>query len=418
VARWAPQRRWWARLGAALLVFGLAAPQAWAWYHLRAARSALARHHPEEARAALSLCAQVWGSRASVRLLAGQAARRSGDLETAERELRECLRLQRGATDETAFEWALLQAAAGNVREVEEYLQKRASESPSAGPLAWEALAVGYLRVYRTLDAMACLNHWLKQEPDNVRALELRGTTFVTGRGVVKGAEDYRKVLAIDPGRRETRWRLVGCLLDLGGYDEAAGHLEMLARDAPGDPDVAARLARCYHMQGRGEEGRRLLDDALLAHPDHPMCLRTLGQLELNAGRKPQAEAALRRAATSLPDDYQAQWLLFQALQQQGKQVEAKEQLTRAEEVKERNEHFAELTSRKLAEHPLDPALHYEMGAILARTGRPDVAAQWYQSAISLDPGHRAAHAALANHFRRTGDLASAEFHASRAADR
>jgi tetratricopeptide (TPR) repeat protein len=403
-------------LGAAVLVLGIAAPHAWAWYHLRAARAALASYHPVEARAALEKCNAVWGSRPSVHLLASRAARQIGDFDVAARELRECQRHSGGATDETAFEWALLQAAMGNVREVEEYLQRRAGQSPDVAPLAWEALAQGYLRIYRSLDAMACLNHWLKQDPDNVRALELRGTTFVTGRGVVKGAEDYEKVLAIDPSRRETRWRLIGCLIELGTFDKAAEHLEVLDRSSPGDPEIVARLARSYHMLGRGDEGRRLLDEALRSHPENSMCLRTLGQLELAAGRRLEAEVALTRAAHLLPDDYQAHWLLFQALQQQGKTAEAKSQLARAERVKERNEQFSELTSRKLAEHPLDPNLHHEMGVILARTGREEIAVQWFLSAVNLDPNHRPAHAALAEYYNRTGAPARAEEHRRKAA--
>jgi predicted Zn-dependent protease len=415
VFRRAVSRRSLFPLLAALLVLGLGAPQVWAWYHLREATTALAKYHPEEARAALASCERVWGWRPSVHLLASRAARQAGDFEAAARELRDCQRLVGGATDATAFEWALLQAASGNVREVEEYLQRRAGESPDAGPLAWEALAQGYLRIYRTLDAMACLSHWLKEQPDNVRALELRGATFVTGRGVVKGAEDYRRVLAIDPSRRDTRWRLVGCLLELGAYDEAAEHLEVLVRDSPHDPEIMARLARCYHMLGRGDEGRRLLDEALRAHPDNATCLRTLGQLELAAGRRAEAEAALTRACKLLPDDYQSHWLLFQALQQQGKTAEAKVQLARAEAVKERNEQFTELTSRKLTEHPLDPNLHYEMGTILARTGREDIAVQWFLSAVSLDPNHKPSHAALAEYYERSGAPARAQEHRAKA---
>ena len=178
-----------------LVVAGAAAPQVWAWRRLRAAREALAAYRPEQARDELAACARVWGGRPEVHLLSARAARQAGDVEAADRELRECERLLGRATDETGFEWALGQAAAGNVREVETYLQKRAEQAPADAPLVWEALTQGYLRVYRTLDAMACANHWLKRDPDNVRALELRGQVYVTGKGVFRGAEDYRRVM-------------------------------------------------------------------------------------------------------------------------------------------------------------------------------------------------------------------------------
>jgi len=394
------------------LVFGISAPQAWAWYQLRAAQSALARYHPAEARTALAGCERIWPSRASVRLLASRAARQAGDFDTASSELRECQRLSGGATEQTAFEWALLQAAAGYVREVEEYLQKRAAESPETDALVWEALAEGYLRVYRSSDAMACVNHWLNRDRDNVRALELRGMTYMTGRGTVKAAEDFTRVIELDPTRRESRWRLVGCLLGIGRYDEAAKHLEWLGREVPpGDPDISSRLGRCYRMMGRSEEGRRLVEEALRQHPDNGHCLQTLGQFEIAAGRLTEAETAFRKAVEALPEDYQSNWLLFQVLQQQGKVAEAKAQLAKAEQVKERTERLTELTSRKLTENPLDPGMHYETGAILMRSGREETALQWFGSALALDPNHAPTHAALAEYYERVGEKDKAELH-------
>lgn len=404
-------------VSAAALVVGLIAPQWWAWQQLRAAEAALAAYHPEQARESLTACAKVWGTRPQVHLLASRAARQDGDLEAAERELRECERLLGIASDETAFEWALLQATAGNVREVEEYLQRRAESSPVAGPLVWEALTEGYLRVYRSLDAMACVNHWLRRDPDNVRALELRGQTYVTGKGVVRGAEDYRRVLQLDPTRKPTRWRLIGCLLELGAYEEAAEHLELFGRQTPDDPEVPARLARCYVMMKRGDDARQLLDAALAKHPDHGPCLRARGQVALTQSPPPFAEAEvfLQRAATAMPNDYQTHWSLAEALRQQGKTTEAKLQLARAEELRDRLERLGELRSRKLAEQPLDPALHYEMGVLLLRTGHLDVGERWLLSAVSLDPDHKPSHAALADLYDRKGDPSRAAEHRRKA---
>lgn len=398
-----------------VLTLCLVAPQAWAWYQLRAARSALAAHHPEQARDSLASCQKVWGDRATVHLLAARAAWQAGDLPGSFIELREAQRLT-GATPETAFEWALIQAARGNISEVEEYLHGRAQQSPDDAPLVWEALAEGYLRLYRTPDAMACLNVWLKRHPDNIRALELRGRTYVTGRGVVRGSEDFRKVLALDPSRKQTRWRLIGCLLELGDYDGAAEHLELLNRETPGDPEIAARLARCYIMSQRTNEAGQLLDAALASHPDHGLCLRIRGQLALSLKQPSEAEAVLRRAVVVLPEDYQCQWLLFEAIRQQGKIEEAVAQQRKAEEVKERVERLGELTSRRLAEQPLDPALHYEMAMLLFRTGQPDPAEQWLLSALKLDPNHKPSHAALADHYERRGNMLLAEEHRKKAA--
>jgi tetratricopeptide (TPR) repeat protein len=412
LTRWARRRRRpLIAAGAIALVLALGGPQAWAWHHLRGGKRALAQYHPEDARTHLAGALAVWPDRADVRLLASRAAREAGDLAEADRQLRAAQRAAGGATAEIAFEWALLQAAAGNTWEVDEYLQTRAAEDPGRAPIVWEALIEGYLRLFRTLDAMACVDHWLELDPDNVRALELRGITYVAGKGVQRGATDFRRVVELDPSRHETRWRLALCLVDLGAYDEALPVLERVARERPDDPDVLVRLARCENMLGRGPDARRHLDDVLARHPDHPAALRTRGQFALADGNPGEAEGWLRRAAAAAPNDYQAQYFLFQALQQQDKTAEARAQLRVTEEVKDRTERLSELRSRKLTERPLDPALHYEMGMLLIRTGSPTVGEAWLLSAVALDPDYTPALAALADLYEKAGNPAKAAEH-------
>lgn len=410
-------RRVWLTFLVSGLAVALSAPHLWAWYHLRVAHAELKSYHPTVARRSLESCLRVWPDHPSARLLASRAARQAGDLDSASRHLRVCQRLDADMPDAVAFEWALLQAAAGNVREVEEYLNRRANYEPALAPLIWEALAEGYLRTYRTIDAMACLEHWLAHDRDNIRALELRGITFVTGKGVARGSDDLRRVLELDPSRTETRWRLVRCLLALGGYQEAISHLHFLAQDRPDDPEVLVRLARCQRMLGQTEVARQTLDRVLAAHPDHGLALRTRGQFALSAQEPVEAERWLRRAAAVLAEDYQTQWLLFQVLQQQGKTEEAATQLKTAERVRDLAERLGELQSRRLAEQPLDPALHYEMGVLLLRTGHPALGEGWLHSALNLDPTHRPAHAALADYYDRRGDKARADDHRRRAAE-
>lgn len=417
--RWLLPRLRWRRLllvlALAALALGLGGRHAWAWYHLRLARTELERHHPDAARKHLRRCLAVWPDSVSTRLLASRAARQDGDLPEADQQLRACQRSLGGTSATIALEWALLQAAAGNPAEVEEFLQRRAEEEPELAPLAWEALAEGYIRLYRTLDALACLDHWIQLDPDNLRARELRGQAYQNGRSARKAADDFRAVLQRDPTRPATRWRLVHCLLDMGSYEEALPHLEQAARERPGDPEVEVRLARCHNLLGRPAEARRLLDAILAAHPDHRLTLRTRGQFALADGRPEQAEEWLRRAAGVWPQDYQTNHLFFRALQQQGKDAEAQAQLRRAEEIKDRAERLGELSSRKLSDQPLDPALHYEMGVLLLRGGHQAVGENWLLGALALDPNYAPAHAALAEYYESKGDATRAAPHRRKA---
>jgi tetratricopeptide (TPR) repeat protein len=397
---------------------GFVAPQLWAWYHLRAARVDLARYHPEQARKRLESCLRVWSSRAEVHRLASRAARQSGDLEAAAQHLRTCQRLQSRTSKDVALEWALLNAASGNLREVEEFLQRHAEEEPEDAPLIWEAVAEGYIRVYRVLDALSCLDNWLKIDPNNIRALELRGMNYHNAKQTRKAAEDFRRVIEMDPTREATRWRLALCLLDSGAYEDALTQLHYFQRIRPNDPDVEVRLARCAYVLGRNEQARQILDAVLAKHPDHALSLRTRGQFAIVDRQPEQAEKWLRRAVTLAPNDYQAQLLLHQSLQQQNKTEEAEAQLRIAEEAREQAERLGDLTTRRLYQHPLDPALHVEMGVLLLRTGRKSAAEGWLLSALRLNPDYQPAHAALADYYAEQGDANRAAEHRRRAIDR
>src|SRR5262249_53422890 len=158
----------------------------------------------------------IWPDSAEAHRLACRAAWQGEDFDEADRQLRAAQRLAGSGSDDIALEWALMQAAGGNLREVEEFLHRRAEQDPGQSPLVWEALTQGYVRVYRTFDALFLLDHWLQLDPDNLRALELRGMAYQSGKAAAKGAESFRRVMELDPKRDATRWRLVLCLLDIG----------------------------------------------------------------------------------------------------------------------------------------------------------------------------------------------------------
>ena len=397
-----PSWKWIRRGAIAGVLIALTAPHAIAAWQYRAALSDLGRYHPETARRRLDHCLSAWPKSATIRLLASRAAREAGDLEDATLQLEAAQRIEDGSNDEIAFEWALLRAASGGAPEVEAYLQKQADARPEDSHLVWEALAEGYLRNYRSLDAMSCLEHWLGGSPENVRALELRGRTFTMGRGVKRGSEDFRRVLELDPNRDDTRLRLTRSLLDLGAYDEALPHLERLSHSRPDDPDVPVSPARCLNMLNRPAEARQALEAVLAKQPGHGLALRTLGQFSLMNQKPAEAEEWLRKAAAALPEDYLALWLLYDSLRQQGK-PDAPEVLKQAEAMRDRGERIGELQSRKFAANPLDPGLHVEMAVLLMRSGKDDIATTWLQRAISLDAGFKPAHRILADHYAKTG---------------
>jgi tetratricopeptide (TPR) repeat protein len=400
-------RRPLARLLALLVVLAglaLGAPHLRAWYHLRAARADLARYHAEAARAHLDRCLRVWPKSAEAHLLASRAARQAGDLEAADRHLRECQRLRQGTTDEITLEWSLLRAAAGHLDEVEEYLHRRAAQAPDEAPLVWEALAAGYARVYRVLDALAVLERWLEGRPDDVQALVLRGNVYRKVKASQSAAADFRRAVELAPERDDARWGLAVSLVEIGRYQEALTHLEQLRPRRPDDPELRVRVARCFARLDRRDEARRLLEEVLAAHPDNGPALLNLGQLLVQAGRPEEAEPWLRQAVRAQPHGYPANYALYDCLNKQDKGPEARAQLAVADAIKGDLDRVSEITTRQLSARPRDPALHCELGTLFIRGGHPEVGESWLLSALRQAPDYRPAHAALADYYRRRGD--------------
>jgi predicted Zn-dependent protease len=333
-------------------------------------------------------------------------------------ELRETRRAAGNTTPELAFEWALLQAVDGNVADVGEYLQRRADADPGLQRTVWEALAEGYLAVYRANDAYTVAQQWASRFPDDPRALELRGRAAIQGRGrgLTLGADDLRQVLTRDPTRTKARTTLSITLLELGRFDEAIAEFERLAREQPDLPDHRVRLARCQKMTDRPARAVELLDEVLRTHPDHGLALRTRGQFALSDLQTVEATGWLRRAVEALPNDYQSHYLYYQALLQAGQTAAAAEQLQRSETVKQQTVQLAELRTRRLAERPLDPTPSTEMGSLLLTTGNTVQGLRWLDVALSLDPGFRPAHEVLARHFEKAGNREQAESHRRQAA--
>jgi tetratricopeptide (TPR) repeat protein len=407
------RRRWWALSPVAVVgVAGvLAWPQAGAWYHFRAGCADLDRYHADDARRHFAVCLQTWPESAETHLLAARAARRAAAFEEARDQLRECQRLQKTPSDETALEWSLFHAAGGDLHDVEDFLYDFARRHPDRAPLVWEALTEGYLRVYRVVDALSVLQKWLEARPDDVQAHALRGEVYWTVNALGKSADDYRRVVELDSDRPEARWRLGVSLLEIGRYDEALPHLEEVRKQRPDDPDAQVRIARCLFGSDKRQRALEAVKAVVAAHPDYAPALRLRADLAKQAGNLDEAIGWLRDAVRASPRDYQANYDLGQLLQAAGREADAKEQLERAQKIKDVQERLGEIKTREMSMRPRDPALHAELGRLLMENGNAEVGARWLESAVRLDPGRRDVHRQLADFYQAQGDSEKAEPH-------
>lgn len=389
---------------------------AWAWQQRRAGAQALERYHTDEARDYLAACLAIWPNDPVALLLASRAARRAGRHGEAEQHLRACERLL-PHSDDVALEWSLVRAASGDLDDqLEEFLQQQVQRDASRVALVGEALTEGYARQYRIYEAFLCVDRWLKLQPDNVQALYLRGKVHTQTKKLQKGVPDFQRVVELDPTRLDARrWLALG-LMESGRYAEALVHLDELQRRLPADANVVVHQARAYQGLQQTQQARRLLDGVLAEYPEHSSALRARGEIEL-ADQPALAEHYLRQAAKAAPYDYQIQHSLLRALTHQGKPKEEEAKALRGEvdQLKERWERLADLTTSKLSMRPHDPALHVQLAGLFTSLGQRENGRLWLERALRQDPNFRPAHAALAAYFQEAGDDEQAAFHRQQA---
>jgi tetratricopeptide (TPR) repeat protein len=409
-------------LAAALAVLGAACAVGGthlrAWYHWHAARRALERYHNDEAWGHLQVCLQTWPKDATTRLLAARAARRTEDFEEAERQLAECQRLDL-RSESAMLEWALLQAHKGRLDLVERHLCHLVDEGHPDTPLVLEALAQGYLRMYRLSNVLACVEHWLGLQRDSVPALLCRGRAWERVHAYGKAVDDYRRVVQLDAESDEARLRLANALIEGDSenkYEQATAHLEHLWGRRPNDPEVLVRLASCRANLDRTEEALRLLEALLAEHPDYEPALCGRGRLLLQQGRAAEAESWLRRAVAALPYDHAANYALYRCLiQQPGKEVEAAALRDRLNDLEKNLTRLKAISNHEMGLRPRDPALHCELGTIMLRIGQDEYGERWLLSALQCDLQYRPAHAALADYYQRKGEETKAAHHRAQA---
>jgi Tfp pilus assembly protein PilF len=376
----------------------------YAFHEWHAAQRALKNYEPANARKHLDVCLFFWPASADVRLFSARAARLSGEFERAESLLRDCLKLQGGATAAVQLEFLLLRCQAGEVDDVAAPLLELVEDHHPESAQILETLARAYMHNLNFGPAYACLSRWIETAPDVARAYHYRG--WVTERldNPKEAMANYERALQLNPDLFAVRLRIVEMFLEDTKPLEALPHLEYLSRQFPDRADVKARLGHCYLVQGKNAEARPLLEAAVKELPDEPPVLLNLAKLDLQDDHPVQAEAWLRQAIKLDAADTEALYVLATALQYQGRKQEAAATL----ELHQKKAALLARANRLLKEearHPNNSAdLPFELGSLFLQLGDERKGVQWLNQAIVRDPTHQPAHKLLAEYYESKGE--------------
>lgn len=399
----------WLLVGTIVLASGALACEGWAAWQERRAAQALADSRLDEAQRHIHLALHVRRRRSSTLLLAARIQRLSGAYSEAERSLVRCGELH-GMSAPLQLEWFLLRCQQGEVDALAPELLALVRQQHPDAPAILETLASVYMRQMRYLEALRCLDSWLEQAPDSVRALDWRGWVGnqLDHRG--QAIHDYERLLELQPGRSDIRLRLAQILVESSRHPEAVPHLERLLHELPDNPDVPVSLAPCRVVQSRPEEARALLDAVLKEHSDHFEALLQRGKLELTLGHPAEADPWLHRAVQLKPHDREARYSLYRSLQgQPGRQQEAERELTQWEQEGKKQDRLTRLVRTELTAHPNDADLACETGELLLHLGEEQRGLFWLHRALAINGRHVPSRRALLAYYERTNNTVKAD---------
>lgn len=390
---------------ALLALFGTGAGlYAYALQQWDAARTSVKEGRPAEALGGVDLGLLVWPRSVPVHLLAARRARMTGDFTGAEAQLQQCLRLQKGASEDVQVEFLLMRVQRGEVDDVADDLFQFVENKHPESSLIMETIARAYMDKLRYGPAFACLSRWIEAAPEEAKPHHWRGWILERLDDTEGAITDYRRALELDPGLIAVRLRMAELLLEKSNPPEALVYLEPLSKQYPDRPDVMALLGRCRFMQGETEEARGLMETALKKLPDNGPLLITLAKLHLSEGRPVEAEESARLALKVDPTDAEAEEILAASLRNQGRQKEA----AAVQEQHEKDMVALRKVNRLLGEeakHPTrDAGAFYEIGALFLRGGQERQAEYYLNRALELDSGHRPTLKALAEYYEGKGD--------------
>ncbi len=368
------------------------------------------------------LLEQSQSETATTELLRATLARRSfpEDFEAAREHLRRSSQL-RASRERAEFESLLLDCQQhGPPPGLEDVLLQRAQSDPENGPLIYEAMVRGFLRVQHFTGAIDCLDLWIAEFPQDWRARMWRGAFFEHTALPEFAIREYEAVLKDRPTDRRAGTRL-GLLLARTGYDFGAALEHLSSVEATGGADVLVALALCRRALGDPETARQLAERAIETDSDHYRALQLVALLELDDGHgdaalefvtrlesiqgKVDPSAALRRLLQLSPAAfpiYDTQ-VLGETLHLKARALRHSGDVAAAEACNRRLRHLQDVAAEikrllpQQSARPTDVEFAYRLGVLHTEIGFDDGARHWLTRVLELQPGHAEAREALNN---------------------
>ncbi len=282
--------------------------------------------------------------------------------------------------------------------------------------------AIKLMRENQVLEVERVCRAWLENNPGCVGHMRLLGHSLMKQERLDQAEEILRFALMLEPDTPQLEEDLGSVLALQHQYDEAIEHLERAIRQMPSRPLPYKKLGQALlavgrgkeadqmfhsfmerdpgkgtvakaivHLQeGRPEDGKQLLREALKADPKNVDAMRYLASTMLSDKKNLGDAEALLRRATQLAPDYPEIWMLLgSALLERAKFQDAVP---------------AFIHATRLAPESAEP--WGRLGQAYARASRPEESAEAYAQSVKLEPDAPMIQMGYAHVLKTLGDQA------------
>ncbi len=363
------------------------------------ARELIRQREPEAALRWVVWTERLGGGEPETALLRARVHRKQGELDAVAEWLEEALRRGAARDDVQREEW-LAYAQAGQMQQAGPHLQELLLTASDDLPEICDAYVSGYMRIGQDQKALAILESWIADYPDDPWPVYLRGKIARKQSRFADAEQDFRRVLELDSHASEAAVDLGDVLLIQLKPEEALPQFERGMSDPKSAVLAKLGAAKALQSLGESDQAAELYRQVLAERPDDAAALHGLGELALHDGQLEEAITRLEASLASDPQSLATRYLLVQALQQAGHADEAAGHLEHIEAARAGLSEVQNLRD-ELATRPDDPELRFRIADLEYAYGSRDDAVLMYLSVLDLAPDHASTHRALAEHYGR-----------------
>jgi tetratricopeptide (TPR) repeat protein len=192
------------------------------------------------------------------------------------------VKLQANYPDTLPDSWNNLGVIATRENRIEDAIQnfKLALQVNPRHLLSLDNLGNAYRMQKRYDDARAVLDRALEVSPEDAEANYSLGMVYAQTDDTAKAYDHLQRALKARPVYPEALNNLGILYLVTERRDDAVATFEQCIRVAPAFDQAYLNLAKVYALEGVREKARRVLQDLLQQHPDHPQAKQMLEQLQ------------------------------------------------------------------------------------------------------------------------------------------